>query len=106
MIEFVIFLGITGGWIIFGTTLILMLVFGKIWGLLGLALLIAGIELNKFLKRKYTGVIVSNSPRAREIARHIFEMNELIILSSYPAALFLYSLIQKYIEVRIMIPGG
>jgi len=106
MIEFVILLGITGGWIIFGTTLMLMLVFGKIWGLLGLTLLVAGVELNKFLKKRYTGVIVSNSPRAGEIARHIFEMNELILLSSYPAALFLYSLIQKYIEVRIRIPGG
>ncbi|ASJ02598.1 hypothetical protein A3L09_04650 [Thermococcus profundus] len=106
MIEFVILLGVIGGWFIAATTLLLMLVFGKMWGLLGVFLLVLGVELNKFLKRRYMGVIVSNSPRAREVARHIFEMNELIILSSYAAALFLYIVVQKYVEIVIKVPAG
>lgn len=106
MIEFVILLGVIGGWFIATTTLMVMLIFGKMWGLLGIPLLVLGVELNKFLKRRYMNVIVSNSPRAREIAKHIFEMNELIILSSYAAALFLYMVVQKYIEVVIKVPKG
>ena len=106
MIEFVILLGVIGGWFIAATTLIVMLVFGKIWGLSGVLLLVLGVELNKFLKRRYMDVVVSNSPRTKEVARHIFEMNELIILSSYAASLFLYAVIQKYIQVVIKTPVG
>ncbi|ASJ00900.1 hypothetical protein [Thermococcus gorgonarius] len=106
MIEFVILLGVIGGWFIAVTTLIVMLVFGKMWGLLGVFLMVLGVELNKFLKRKYMDVVVSNSPWAREVARHIFEMNELIILSSYAASLFLYEVIQKYVEIVINVPAG
>lgn len=106
MIEFVILLGVIGGWFIAVTTLILMLVFGKMWGLLGIPLLILGIELNKILKRKYNEVVVLTSPKAKELARHIFEMNELIMLSSYAAALFIYIVIQKYVQIVIKTPMG
>ena len=106
MIEFVILLGVIGGWFIATTTLIAMLIFGKMWGLVGVPLLVLGVELNKFLKRRYMDVVVSSSPRARGIAKHIFEMNELIILSSYAAALFLYIVVQKYVEVIIKVPPG
>ncbi|WP_010478529.1 hypothetical protein [Thermococcus zilligii] len=106
MIEFVILLGVLGGWFISIITLILMLVFGKMAGLLGVFLLVLGIELNKFLKKNYMDAVVSNSPRAKEIARHIFEMNELMLLSSYVASLFLYEVIQKYVEIVINVPAG
>ena len=106
MIEFVILLGVIGGWFIAVTTLIVMLVFGKMWGLLGIAVLILGIELNKLLKRRYNELVVLGSPKAKELARHIFEMNELIILSSYAASLFLYVVIQKYVEIVIKVPQG
>ncbi|WP_456367742.1 hypothetical protein [Thermococcus sp.] len=104
MIEFVILLGVIGGWFIAITTLIIMLVFGKMWGLAGVLLLILGVELNKLLKKKYMDVIVSSSPRAREVARHIFEMNELIILSSYLVSLVLYIVVQKYVEIIVKLP--
>ncbi|NJF24306.1 hypothetical protein [Thermococcus sp. Bubb.Bath] len=106
MIEFVILLGVIGGWFIAVTTLIVMLLFGKMWGLLGIAVLILGIELNKLLKRRYNELVVLGSPKAKELARHIFEMNELIMLSSYAAALFMYVVIQKYIQVVIKTPMG
>ena len=35
MIKFVILLGLIGGWVIFASTLFLMLALGKMWVLLG-----------------------------------------------------------------------
>ncbi|WP_457753044.1 hypothetical protein [Thermococcus sp.] len=104
MIEFVILLGIIGGWLIFASTLFLMLALGKMWGLLGITLLIAGIEINHKLKTKYMKAVMDYSPRAKELAMHIFEMNELILMSSYVIALALYAVLQKYIEIMIKLP--
>lgn len=104
MIEFVIILGIVGGWTIVISTLGAMLLFGKMWGLLGVLLLILGIEVNKRLKRKYMNVIVDYSANAKALAKHIFEMNELIMISSYVAALFIYIAVQQYVQVAVNIP--
>ncbi|MBO8175562.1 MAG: hypothetical protein H0Z18_09920 [Thermococcus sp.] len=104
MIEFVILLGLIGGWLIFASTLFLMLALGKMWGLFGIILLIAGIEINHKLKAKYMKAVMDYSPRAKELATYIFEMNELILISSYIIALALYVIIQKYVEIMIKIP--
>ena len=48
--------------------------------------------------------VVDYSPRTKELAAHIFEMNELIIMSSYVIAL--YVVIQKYVEIMIKLPVG
>ena len=104
MIEFVILLGLIGGWIILASTLFLMLALGKMWGLLGVLLMVFSIQLNQLLKRKYMKAVVDYSPRAKEIALHIFEMNELILLSSYLVSIALYEVIQKYIEIVIKFP--
>ncbi len=104
MIEFVIILGIVGGWTIVMSTLGAMLLFGKMWGLLGVVLLVLGIEVNKRLKKKYMNVIVNYSANAKALAKHIFEMNELIMISSYVAALFIYIAIQQYVQVVVSIP--
>ena len=104
MIEFVILLGVIGGWIIVASTLFLMLALGKMWGLVGVLLLIGGIQINSILKRKYMKAIVDATPRAKEIAAHIFEMNELIMLSSYLVSMALYVVIQKYVEIVIKLP--
>jgi len=104
MIEFVILLGVIGGWIIVASTLFLMLALGKTWGLLGILLLVASIQINNWLKRKYMRAIVDATPRAKAIAAHIFEMNELILLSSYLVSLLLYEGIQKYVEIIIKFP--
>jgi len=104
MIEFVILLGVIGGWIVVASTLFLMLALGQIWGLVGVFLLVGFILVNQSLKRKYMGRIVDATPRAKDIAAHIFEMNELILLSSYIASLLLYEGIQKYVEIIIKFP--
>ncbi len=104
MMEFVIILGVVGGWVILISTLAVMLLFGKMWGLLGIVLLVIGIEVNKRLKRKYMSVIVDYSPNAKALARHIFEMNELIMISSYVATLFIYMAVQQYVQVVVKIP--
>ncbi|CAD5244638.1 hypothetical protein [Thermococcus camini] len=105
MIEFVILLGVIGGWIIVASTLFLMLALGKTWGLAGVLLLVAAIQINHWLKEKYMHAIVDATPRAKAIAAHIFEMNELILLSSYLVSLLLYEGIQKYVEIIIKFPG-
>ncbi len=104
MIEFVILLGVIGGWIIVASTLFLMLALGKMWGLAGILLLVISVQINNTLKRKYMETIVNATPRAKAIAAHIFEMNELILLSSYIASLLLYEGIQKYVEIIITFP--
>ncbi|NJE05440.1 hypothetical protein E3E36_04640 [Thermococcus sp. M36] len=104
MIEFVILLGVIGGWIIVASTLFLMLALGQTWGLAGILLLVASIQINNTLKRRYMSTIVNATPRAKAIAAHIFEMNELILLSSYIASLLLYEGIQKYVEIVIKFP--
>ncbi|NJE02669.1 hypothetical protein [Thermococcus sp. MV11] len=104
MIEFVILLGVIGGWIIVASTLFLMLALGQTWGLVGVALLVGFILINHSLKRKYMRTIVDATPRAKAIAAHIFEMNELILLSSYLVSLILYEGIQKYVEIIIKFP--
>ena len=104
MIEFVILLGVIGGWIIVASTLFLMLALGKAWGLAGVLLLVAIIQINGRLKARYMGTIVDATPRAKELARHIFEMNELILLSSYIISIALYEVIQKYVEIIIKFP--
>jgi len=108
MIEFVILLGVVGGWVIVASTVFLMLAFGEMWGLSGVFLVVASILINQWLKKRYMQTIVDATPRAKEIASHIFEMNELILLSSYIASLFLYEGIQKYVEIVIRFPhmGG
>ncbi|ASJ11041.1 hypothetical protein A3L12_06875 [Thermococcus sp. P6] len=108
MIEFVVFLGVIGGWVIFASTLFLMLALGKIWGLAGLLLLLPALEVNRWLKRKYMRAILDATPRAKAIASHIFEMNELILLSSYIISTILYVVIQKYVEIVLKFPrvGG
>ncbi len=104
MIEFVILLGVIGGWIIVASTLFLMLALGKAWGLAGVLLLVAAIQINHWLKKKYMRAIVDATPRAKAIAAHIFEMNELILLSSYLVSVVLYVVIQKYVEIVIKFP--
>lgn len=104
MIEFVIVLGLIGGWLVMATTLFLMLAFGKIWGLLGVFLLVGFLMINQRWKARYMRTIVDATPRAKELARHIFEMNELILLSSYVMSLVLYTVIQKYVEIVIKLP--
>ncbi|WCN28440.1 hypothetical protein [Thermococcus kodakarensis] len=106
MIEFVIALGLVGGWLTMTSTLFLMLGFGKMWGLAGVLILVGFILINQKLKRKYMQTIVNATPRAKELARHIFEMNELILLSSYVLGLVLYEVIQKYVEIVIKAPVG
>jgi len=106
MIKFVILLGLIGGWVIFASTLFLMLALGKMWVLLGVVWLIAGIEINHWLKARYMKAVVDYSPRTKELAAHIFEMNELIIMSSYVIAIALYVVIQKYVEIMIKLPVG
>lgn len=104
MIEFVILLGVIGGWVIVASTLFLMLALGKMWGLAGVLLLILAIQINHWLKGKYMRAIVDATPRAKAIAAHIFEMNELILLSSYLISVVLYVVIQKYVEIVIKVP--
>ncbi len=106
MIEFVILLGVIGGWVIVASTLFLMLALGKMWGGLagGVLLLILAIQINHWLKGKYMRAIVDATPRAKAIAAHIFEMNELILLSSYLISVVLYVVIQKYVEIVIKVP--
>ncbi|ASJ09594.1 hypothetical protein A3L11_10270 [Thermococcus siculi] len=104
MIEFVILLGVIGGWIVVASTLFLMLALGQIWGLIGVFLLVGFILVNHSLKAKYMSTIVDTTPKAKAIAAHIFEMNELILLSSYIASLLLYEGIQKYVEIIIKFP--
>jgi len=48
--------------------------------------------------------IVDATPRAKAIATHIFEMNELILLSSYVIALLLYAFVQQYVQIVIKVP--
>ncbi|WP_297534471.1 hypothetical protein [Thermococcus sp.] len=104
MIEFVILLGIIGGWLVMASTLFLMLAFGKMWGLVGILILVGFIMMNQRWKIRYMRAIVDATPRAKELARHIFEMNELILLSSYLMSLVLYTVIQKYVEIVIKLP--
>lgn len=106
MIEFVILLGVIGGWIIMASTLFLMLALGKMWGLVGVLLLVMAIQINHWLKGKYMHAIVDATPRAKAIAAHIFEMNELMLLSSYVVSLVLYETVQKYVEIVVKIPGS
>ncbi len=106
MMELVIVLGLVGGWIVMTSTLFLMLAFGKMWGLAGIPLLVGFLMINQRWRIRYMQAIVDATPRAKELARHIFEMNELIILSSYAAALFLYAVVQEYIEVVVKVPMG
>ncbi|WP_297521153.1 hypothetical protein [Thermococcus sp.] len=104
MIEFVILLGVIGGWIVVVSTLFLMLALGQIWGLIGVFIAVGFILVNQSLKRKYMRTIVDATPKAKAIAAHIFEMNELILLSSYVVSLLLYAGIQKYVEIVIKFP--
>ncbi|WP_297464553.1 hypothetical protein [Thermococcus sp.] len=104
MIEFVILLGVVGGWIVVASTLFLMLALGRIWGILGVFLTVGFILINQSLKGKYMEKIVDATPKAKDIAAHIFEMNELILLSSYVVSLLLYEAIQKYVEIIIKFP--
>ncbi|WP_297501353.1 hypothetical protein [Thermococcus sp.] len=104
MIEFVIVLGLIGGWLLMATTLFLMLAFGKVWGLIGVLFLVSFLVVNQKWKARYMKAIVDATPRAKELARHIFEMNELILLSSYLMSLVLYTLIQKYVEIVVKLP--
>ena len=104
MIEFVILLGLIGGWLVMTSTLFLMLAFGKMWGLLGVIFLVGFIVINQRWKVRYMRAIMDATPRAKELARHIFEMNELILLSSYLMSLILYTVIQKYIEIVVKFP--
>ena len=104
MIEFVILLGLIGGWLVMASTLFLMLAFGKMWGLAGIVFLVGFIMINQSWKVRYMRAIVDATPRAKELARHIFEMTELILLSSYLMSLVLYTVIQKYIDIVIKIP--
>ncbi|WP_297070040.1 hypothetical protein [Thermococcus sp.] len=106
MIEFVILLGVIGGWIIVASTLFLMLAMGKMWGLAAVLLLVLAIEINHRLQERYMETIVNATPRAKEIAAHIFEMNELMLLSSYVVSLVLYETVQKYVEIVVKIPGS
>jgi len=108
MIEFVVFLGVIGGWVIVASTLFLMLALGRMWGLAGLPLLLLALEVNRWLKRKYMRAILDATPRAKAIASHIFEMNELILLSSYMISTILYVVIQRYVEIVLKFPrvGG
>ena len=105
MIEFVILLGLIGGWLVMTSTLFLMLAFGKMWGLLGVIFLVGFIVINQRWKVRYMRAIMDATPRAKELARHIFEMNELILLSSYVMSLILYTVIQKYIEIVVKFPA-
>ncbi|WP_297469846.1 hypothetical protein [Thermococcus sp.] len=104
MIEFVILLGVIGGWLVMTSTLFLMLAFGKMWGLVGVLFLVSFIVMNQNWKVRYMRTIVDAAPRAKELARHIFEMNELILLSSYIMSLVLYTVIQKYVEIVVKFP--
>ena len=104
MIEFVILLGAIGGWVVVVSTLFLMLALGKMWGLVGVLIAVGFIMVNQYLKMKYMKTIVDATPRAKEIAAHIFEMNELILLSSYVVSLLLYEGIQAYVEIIIKFP--
>ncbi|MDI3475017.1 MAG: hypothetical protein PWQ79_203 [Thermococcaceae archaeon] len=104
MIEFVILLGIAGGWLTLASTLFIMLGLGKMWGLAGILFMVGFLLINQNLKSRYMKTIVDASPRAKELASHIFEMNELIIISSYIISLVLYTVIQKYIEIVIRFP--
>lgn len=104
MIGFVILLGVIGGWVILASTLFLMIALGKMWGLAGVLLLVLAIQTNHWLKGKYMRAIIDATPRAKAIASHIFEMNELILLSSYLISIVLYVVIQKYVEIVIKFP--
>lgn len=104
MIEFVILLGIAGGWLTLASTLFIMLGLGKMWGLAGILFMVGFLLINQNLKSRYMKTIVDASPRGKELASHIFEMNELIIISSYIISLVLYTVIQKYIEIVIRFP--
>ena len=104
MIEFVILLGIIGGWLVMASTLFLMLALGKTWGLVGVIFLVGFIMINQRWKVRYMKAIVDATPRAKELARRIFEMNELILLSAYLMSLVLYTVIQKYVEIVIKLP--
>ncbi len=81
-----------------------MLALGPLWGLAGVFLAVGFILVNQSLKGKYMVTIVDATPKARAIAAHIFEMNELILLSSYIASLLLYAGIQKYVDIIIKFP--
>jgi len=105
MMEFVILLGLIGGWLVMTSTLFLMLAFGKMWGLAGVPLLVGFLIVNQHWKVRYMRAIVDATPRAKELARHIFEMNELILLSSYIMSLILYTVIQKYVEIVVKFPA-
>ena len=105
MMEFVILLGLIGGWLVMTSTLFLMLAFGKMWGLAGVPLLVGFLIVNQHWKVRYMRAIVDATPRAKELARHIFEMNELILLSSYIMSLILYTIIQKYVEIVVKFPA-
>lgn len=106
MMEFVVLAGIVGGWFVMTSTLFLMLAFGREWGLLGVFVLVAIIEINKWLKRRYMVTLRGATEREEDLALHMFEMNELITMSAYAMSLFLYYVIQKYIEITVMFPGG
>ncbi|WP_048152530.1 hypothetical protein [Palaeococcus ferrophilus] len=105
MMEFVVLAGIVGGWLVMTSTLFLMLAFGRDWGILGVFLLVAVIEINKWLKNRYLGSFRGATTREEDLALHMFEMNELIAMSSYATSLFLYYVIQKYIEITVVFPG-